>query len=77
MKTTKIKKLHVETPQGHAGSLNKESRYVFNYETTDRDAEISLVMPIRARSYDNGGLFSVFQMNRPEGYQLDAINQHP
>jgi serine/threonine-protein kinase HipA len=73
MKTTKIKKLNVETPQGHAGSLNKESRYVFNYETTSRDAEVSLVMPMRARSYENGGLFSVFQMNRPEGYLLEAI----
>ena len=73
MKTTKIKKLNVETPQGHAGSLNKESRYVFNYETTRRDTEVSLVMPMRARSYENGGLFSVFQMNRPEGYLLEAI----
>ena len=75
MKITKIKKLHVGTPQGHAGSLNKESRFVFNYETTNRDAEVSLVMPIRARSYDNGGLFSVFQMNRPEGYLLETIKQ--
>jgi serine/threonine-protein kinase HipA len=75
VKTTKIKKLYVGTPQGHAGSRNKESRYVFNYETTDRDAEVSLVMPIRARSYDNGGLFSVFQMNRPEGYLLEIIKQ--
>jgi len=75
MKTTKIKKLHVETPQGHAGTLNKEARYVFNYETTDRHAEVSLVMPLRAQSYSNGGLFSVFQMNRPEGYLLDAIRE--
>lgn len=75
MKVSKIKKLSVETPQGHAGALNKESRYVFNYETTDRAAEVSLVMPIRARSYDSGGLFSVFQMNRPEGYLLETIRE--
>ena len=75
MKTTKIKKLHVETPQGHAGILNKEARYVFNYQTTNRNAEVSLVMPLRAQSYSNGGLFSVFQMNRPEGYLLDAIRE--
>lgn len=68
MKTAKIKKLNVETPEGHAGTLTKESRYVFNYETTTRDAEVSLVMPLRAQSFASGGLFSIFEMNRPEGY---------
>lgn len=75
MKTDKIKKLNVETPEGHAGTLTKESRYVFNYETTSRDAEVSLVMPLRAQSYASGGLFSVFEMNRPEGYLLETIKK--
>ncbi|MBC7786474.1 MAG: type II toxin-antitoxin system HipA family toxin [Methylophilaceae bacterium] len=75
MQTAKIKKLNVETPEGHAGKLTKESRYVFNYETTSRDAEVSLVMPLRAQSYASGGLFSVFEMNRPEGYLLETIKK--
>ncbi len=37
MKITKIKTLNVDTPQGRSGSLNKESCYVFNYQTTGRD----------------------------------------
>jgi len=76
MTTIKVKKLSVETPEGHAGVLTKEARYVFNYETTARDAEVSLVMPLRAQSYASGGLFSVFEMNRPEGYLLDTIKKH-
>ncbi len=75
MKTPKIKVLSVETPEGHAGRLTKEARYVFNYETTTHDAEVSLVMPLRAQSYASGGLFSVFEMNRPEGYLLDVIKK--
>lgn len=75
MKTAKIKALSVETPEGHAGRLTKEARYVFNYETTTHDAEASLVMPLRAQSYASGGLFSVFEMNRPEGYLLDVIKK--
>ena len=75
MTTIKVKKLSVETPEGHAGLLTKEARYVFNYQTTARDAEVSLVMPLRAQSYASGGLFSVFEMNRPEGYLLDTIKK--
>ncbi|MHB8455870.1 MAG: type II toxin-antitoxin system HipA family toxin [Acidiferrobacterales bacterium] len=73
MRTEKIKHLRVETPQGYAGDLIQEARYVFNYKTTDRAAEVSLVLPLRAESYASGGIFSVFQMNRPEGYLLDFI----
>ncbi len=75
MKTAKVKQLIVETPEGHSGSLTKEARYVFNYETTSREAEVSLVMPLRAQSYASGGLFSVFEMNRPEGYLLETIKK--
>ena len=71
----KTKTLQVTTPQGLAGELQKESRYVFNYQTNDKRCEASLVMPLRAESYSNGALFSVFQMNRPEGYLLDALRQ--
>ena len=69
----KVKRLVVTTPQGLAGTLEKESRFVFNYQTTDRECEASLLMPLRAESYSDGRLFSVFEMNRPEGYLLDYL----
>lgn len=71
----KTTRLQVSTPQGGAGLLQKESRFVFNYETADRTCEVSLVMPLRAESYADGALFSVFAMNRPEGYLLDALRE--
>ena len=71
----KVKRLVVTTPQGLAGTLEKESRFVFNYQTTDRKCEASLLMPLRAESYSDGRLFSVFEMNRPEGYLLDYLRQ--
>jgi serine/threonine-protein kinase HipA len=71
----KVKRLVVTTPQGVAGTLEKESRFVFNYRTTDRTCEASLLMPLRAESYSDGRLFSVFEMNRPEGYLLDYLRQ--
>lgn len=73
---TKIKQLTVETPQGTAGKLSRESRYSFNYlEGIEVQREVSLIMPLRAESYADGRLFSVFEMNRPEGYLLDYLRQ--
>jgi len=34
-----------------------------------------LALPLRAESYSSGALFSVFQMNRPEGYLLESLKQ--
>lgn len=73
MKSDRIQKLLINTPQGHSGILSKESRFAFNYQTTDRRAEASLVLPIRSESYASGGLFSIFQMNKPEGYLLEYL----
>lgn len=69
----KLKRLLVTTPQGASGALDKESRYVFNYTTTERPREISLGMPIRVESYGSSVLHPLFAMNRPEGYLLDRI----
>ena len=71
----KTKSLLVTTPQGHSGELVKESRYSFNYQTKDVNCEASLALPLRAESYASGALFSIFQMNRPEGYLLDALKE--
>jgi serine/threonine-protein kinase HipA len=62
----KTKQLRVSTPQGIAGDLVKESRYVFNYATTERSDEISLTMPIRAESYSSGHLLPIFEMNNEQ-----------
>jgi len=72
---TKLKRLLIGTPQGIAGELLKESRFVFNYKTTDPSCELSLTMPIRAESYSSGGLLPIFEMNRPEGYLLTKIEE--
>ena len=69
----KIKRLLVATPQGESGELNKESRYVFNYHTTERACEASLSMPIRAESYASGALLTPFAMNKPEGWLYQQI----
>lgn len=69
----KVKQLTVATPQGMAGLLAKESRFVFNYGTASRDCEVGLGMPIRAESYASSVLPPLFAMNRPEGYLLERI----
>jgi len=71
----KTKELRISTPQGIAGDLLKESRYIFNYTATDRSEEISLTMPIRAESYSSGALLPIFEMNKPEGYLLSKIEE--
>ncbi len=72
---TKIKRLVVSTAQGDAGLLDKESRFVFNYATTDREREVSLTMPLRAQSYtaSANALLPAFAMNRPEGWLYRQI----
>lgn len=48
MSSAKIKRLEISTPQGEAGLLEKESRFVFNYTHPGKDRGISLIMPHRA-----------------------------
>jgi len=69
----KLKRLRVTTPQGTSGTIDKESRYIFNYTATERECEVALGMPIRAESYGSTVLHPIFSMNRPEGYLLDRI----
>lgn len=66
----RVKQLEVHTPQGHSGSLIRESSFVFNYGRADLqpDLAVALSMPVRAKSYSSGTLMGVFAMNRPEGY---------
>jgi serine/threonine-protein kinase HipA len=73
--TAKLKRLVVGTPQGSAGLIEKESRFVFNYTTREKSCEVSLTMPLRAESYSSGALPNIFEMNRPEGYLLAKIEE--
>ncbi len=75
MSPSKIKRLIVDTPQGPAGALEKDSRFVFNYSLAngDRQREIALRMPIRAESYASTALLPIFAMNRPEGFLYNEI----
>jgi serine/threonine-protein kinase HipA len=73
MNLNKIKKLLVSTPQGESGFLNKEAQFSFGYTSPLRETEISIAMPFQAASYNHGALFSIFLMNKPEGYLLDSL----
>jgi serine/threonine-protein kinase HipA len=69
----KVKRLVIDTPQGHAGDLDRTSQYVFNYGTKERDREISLAMPIRPESYVRSTLHPILAMNKPEGWLQQRI----
>ena len=71
----RIKELVVSIPQGTAGRLLRDSRYVFNYTTNEKQREASLLMPIRAESYASGAMLGPFTMNLPEGYLRNRIEE--
>jgi serine/threonine-protein kinase HipA len=73
--TQKIKKLAGHTQQGFAGTLLKESQFVWRYETTKRDCELSLAMPLRAQTYNSNQAHPIFAMNLPEGDQFHRLSK--
>lgn len=76
MTMNKIKKLNVSTTQGNSGELTRESQYVFNYRTDQREREISLTMPLTATSYTANILPGVIRQNLPEGFLLQWMKDH-
>ena len=70
-----LEHLVVGTLQGVAGDLRKEARYAFNYSAHEPRSEISLTMPVRAESYPSGALLPIFEMNWPERYLLNKIEE--
>ena len=68
-----LKVLVVETPQGCAGILRRESQYVFNYDTIDPGCQAAIGMPLRHESYASHLLPGAFTQNFPEGYLLQRI----
>ncbi|WP_206953529.1 type II toxin-antitoxin system HipA family toxin [Trinickia acidisoli] len=75
MTKNRVRALSVRTPQGHAGTLTKESRHVFAYDTRDRARQVSLTMPLRAETYAETPMLPAFSMNRPEGFLLERIQR--
>ena len=67
----------------NVGELVRENgEYIFTYAASNnknamqKNAYISLTMPVRSKSYVHGKLFPVFEMHLPEGYLLSIIKKH-
>ncbi len=76
MKPKRVKHLEIETAQGHAGTLFRESQFVFRYvdpALEDEARAISLTMPPRPEGYTGNQLPPVLAMNLPEGFLLDRV----
>lgn len=66
--------LRVSTPQGDAGELTQEKgRFLFGYGPASADAAVSLTMPVRKAQYAHAALHPIFQMNLPEGFLLEEL----
>jgi serine/threonine-protein kinase HipA len=57
-------------------ACEKGQRYVFGYERdASGESQVSLTMPVRLESWTSRNLHPVFQMNLPEGAQLELIRR--
>ncbi len=72
----KFTRLHAHTTQGYAGELRRESQHIFNYRTDDASCELSLTMPLTAKSYAANILPGVLRQNLPEGYLKGWMQSH-
>jgi len=67
-------RLRVSTPQGDAGELTQErGQFLFGYGHAPASASISLTMPVRKAQYAHAVLHPIFQMNLPEGFLLEEL----
>lgn len=59
------------------GKLYKEDdhSYIFRYLTKDPARFVSLTMPVRVKDYEYQVLHPIFQMNLPEGYNLEILRR--
>lgn len=57
-------------------ACEKGQRYVFGYERdASGESQVSLTMPVRLENWTSRDLHPVFQMNLPEGAQLELIRR--
>lgn len=76
MRAPRVKLLEVETTQGHAAALHRESQFVLRYAdgSLDRpELALSLSMPPRPEGYRGNVIPPVLAMNLPEGFLLDRV----
>jgi len=75
----RIKQLEVGIGPALAGSLLRESQYLFSYAADDPgQPAISLLMPPSRMLYQDGDLFPSMDMNLPEGFLFQRILElHP
>ena len=73
MKENKVK---VFVNQLFSGDLTFENnKYIFNYNSNAKKL-VSLTMPLRDESWVSQQLHPIFQMNLPEGFLKEAIENH-
>jgi len=66
--------LRVSTPQGEAGELTQEQgQFLFGYGPAPAGSAVSLTMPVRKAQYAHATLHPIFQMNLPEGFLLEEL----
>lgn len=66
--------VRVRTPQGDAGELTQEQgQFLFGYGAASAAAAVSLTMPVRKAQYVHAALHPVFQVNLPEGFLLEEL----
>lgn len=76
MKARRVKRLEVQTAQGHAAALHRESQFVLRYTDAALDRPelaLSLTMPPRPEGYRGNAIPPVLAMNLPEGFLLDRV----
>lgn len=69
----KIKSLKIEVQSENIGSLEKESQFIFKYQTDEKKYAVSLVLPLRPEKYASNRLHQIFAMNLPEGALREKI----
>ncbi len=76
MSPRRVKRLEIETTQGHAASLHRESQFVLRYSDVALgrpELALSLAMPPRPEGYRGNLIPPVLAMNLPEGFLLDRV----
>ena len=70
----KVRRLEVSVDRHSGGELVRASQYQFNY-SHEAKQPISLIMPLQDRTFQDGALFAVMDMNLPEGFLLAQLRE--
>ena len=70
----RIRRINIKVAGEVAGLLEKTARFEFTYHS-DAQFPVAVAMPLERRSYQNGALFPIFEMNIPEGYVRHRITE--